>query len=108
MFSASNNDFRKSEECPSSQELLDFQNGDIDRERGVDIRIHNSSCEFCAAEVEFYSRFPQVHDESGEEPEEIPESLYELAEALFKNSAWDTGSYGEPVFTKGRNSRNPF
>lgn len=108
MFSASNNDFRKSEECPSSQELLDFQNGDIDRERGVDIRIHNSNCEFCAAEVEFYSRFPQVHDESGEEPEEIPESLYELAEALFKNSAWDTGSYGEPVFTEGRNSRNPF
>jgi hypothetical protein len=108
MFSSSNSDFRKSEACPSSQELLDFQNGDIDRERGVDIRIHNSTCEFCAAEAEFYSRFPQIQDESGVEPEEIPEPLFELAEALFKNSPWDTGSYGEPAFIKGRNLRNRF
>lgn len=108
MLSSSNSDFRKSGACPSSQELLDFQNGDIDRERGVDIRIHNSTCEFCAAEVEFYSRFPQMQDESGVEPEEIPEPLFELAEALFKNSPLDTGSYGEPAFIKGRNSRNRF
>lgn len=108
MFSGSNNDFRKSEACPSSQELLEFQNGDIDRERGVDIRLHTASCEFCAAEVEFYSRYPQAQDESGVEPEEIPESLYELAEALFKNSPWETGSYSEPAFIKERNSRGRF
>ncbi len=108
MYSSSNNDFCKSEACPSSQELLDFQNGDIDRERGVDIRIHNSNCEFCAAEVEFYSRFPQVKDESGIEPEEIPEPLFELAEALFKNSPWDTRPFGKSAFIKRQNLRNRF
>lgn len=85
MSSSRTTNFCKNEDCPSSQELLDFQNGDIDRERGVDIRIHMSTCEFCSAEVEFYSRFPQVTDDAEDSVCEIPPSLYELTNALLRN-----------------------
>ena len=59
------------------------------RERAVDIRIHMASCEFCTAEAEFYSRYPQSNDEISLEPTEIPAPLFELAEALLKNRTYD-------------------
>ena len=77
--------FCKNEDCPSSQELLDFQNGDLERERSVDIRIHMASCEFCTAEVEFYSLYPQAQDETFAKADKIPAPLFELAEAILKN-----------------------
>ena len=89
MFSSPSTDFCKNEDCPSSQELLDFQNGDLDRERGVDIRIHTSTCEFCAAEVEFYARYPQIQDECNDDAAEIPGPLFDLAEALLKSRSKD-------------------
>lgn len=75
--------FRKSGDCPTSQELLEFQNGDISVLEGKWIRIHLIDCEFCSAEVEFYEHFPQTEDV----PEEIelpamPTPLHDLAEAL--------------------------
>jgi len=78
--------FCKNGDCPTSHELVDYQNGDLEREAAVDIRIHLASCEFCTAEVEFYSHYPQT--EIPCEPTEnvdIPAPLYELAEALLKN-----------------------
>ncbi len=60
------------------------------RERAVDIRIHMASCEFCTAEAEFYSRYPQLTgDDLSTEPSEIPAPLFELAEALLKNRSYD-------------------
>lgn len=44
--------------------------------------MHVAACEFCAAEVEFYSHYPQA--DGPVEPSEIPAPLYELAEALLK------------------------
>ncbi|MEP6946351.1 MAG: hypothetical protein ABJA02_10570 [Acidobacteriota bacterium] len=85
MASSRKTDFCKNEDCPSSQELLEYQTGDIERERGVDIRIHMGGCEFCAAEAEFYSRFPQISDDAEDEPSEIPEPLFELAQALLSD-----------------------
>lgn len=85
MTSSRSTNFCKNEDCPSSQELLDFQIGDTDRERGVDIRIHMGICEFCTAEVEFYSRFPQISEDTDEAVCEIPASLYEFAQALLRN-----------------------
>ena len=82
----------KNEDCPSSNELLEFQNGDLTRTRGVEIRRHLSTCEFCEAEVEFYSNYPQGPDDAREEPDEIPAPLFELAEALFKNRLGDPSS----------------
>ena len=86
MISSKTAGFCKNEDCPSSHELLEFQNGDLPRELGSEIRKHMASCEFCAAEVEFYSHYPQ-EDGVGEtiEREEIPAPLYELAESLLKN-----------------------
>jgi hypothetical protein len=89
MLSFSKSNFSKNEDCPSSQELLDFQNGEIEREQGVDIRIHMSVCEFCSAEVDFYSHYPTLNDEPINEPAEIPAPLFELAEALLKNRQAD-------------------
>lgn len=90
MFTAKSVNFCKNEDCPSSDELLDFQNGDLMRERAVDIRIHMATCEFCTAEAEFYSHYPQsVYDEVTTEASEIPAPLFELAEALLKNRNYD-------------------
>lgn len=87
MFTAKSVNFCKSEDCPSSQDLLDYQNGDLDRERSVDIRLHLRSCEFCTAETEFYSLYPQINDDPTPEPEAMPDSLLELAESLLKSPA---------------------
>lgn len=89
MFTAKSVNFCKNEDCPSSDELLDFQNGDLMRERAVDIRIHMTTCEFCTAEAEFYSRYPQSAEDLSTEPFAIPAPLFELAEALLKNRNCD-------------------
>lgn len=93
MFSTKMKGFCKNEDCPSSGELLDFQNGDTSRTLGGDIRKHLASCEFCSAEIEFYSRYPQ--DENASDANEgpaIPAPLFELAEALLKNRQSDSRS----------------
>jgi hypothetical protein len=84
--------FCKNEDCPSSNELLEFQNGDTARARNGEIRRHLTACEFCAAEVEFYSNFPQAQDESGAAAADIPAPLFELAEALLRNRHTDGSS----------------
>src|SRR5438445_6430467 len=93
MVSSRMTSLRKTEDCPSSQRLLEFQKSDLRRASAVDICIHLACCEFCAAEVEFYSYYPQA-DASVETPEtaEIPAPLYELAEALLKNRHGDSRS----------------
>lgn len=90
MFSVKSANFSKNEDCPSSEELLDFQNGALDTGRGSEIRSHLTRCEFCSAEVEFYAHYPQCReDENGDsdEPSKIPGPLYELAEALLKHKS---------------------
>lgn len=92
MFTAKKLHFCKSEDCPASQELLDFQNGDIELDRGSAICAHLAFCEFCAAEVEFYSRYPQKSVEVDDESDtacKIPQPLFELAEAILKNKEYD-------------------
>lgn len=76
--------FRKREDCPTSQRLLAYQSGDIEREEGRAIGKHLASCEFCSAEVDFYDRYPQSGDEPEETPQNVsmPKPLYDLAEAL--------------------------
>jgi len=90
MFSLKPTGFCKNEDCPSSNELLEFQNGDLIKLRSREISSHLASCEFCAAEVEFYSHYPQA--EGNVELTAIPEPLFELAEALLKNRHADSHS----------------
>lgn len=82
------NAFLKREDCPSSFELVAFQKGELSRPRGVEIRRHLESCDFCDAEVEFYEHYP-LEEAAIETPSEIPAPLYELAEALLKGKHAD-------------------
>lgn len=76
-------DFRKQGDCPTSQELLAFQTGDMSVPDGRDIRLHLRTCDFCAAEAEFYEHYP-INDEAHVvvSSPAIPEPLFELAEAI--------------------------
>ena len=102
MFSTKMSGFCKNEDCPSSQELLEFQNGDITRARGAEVRSHLKACEFCSAEVEFYSHYPQEEGAAETtERAEIPAPLFELAEALLKNRHADSSSLDSLLREKG-------
>ncbi|MGI8669219.1 MAG: hypothetical protein ACR2J3_05130 [Aridibacter sp.] len=81
-------DFCKSLNCPSSQELLAYQAGDVSRSLFEEINRHTESCEFCEAEIEFYEHYPQ--SEETVQTEKIPSPLFELAEALLNNKHKDT------------------
>ncbi|MGD9562933.1 MAG: hypothetical protein AB7F88_12965 [Pyrinomonadaceae bacterium] len=75
--------FCKNEDCPTSEDLLDFQTGDMPVGEGSAIRRHLAACEFCAAEVEFYENYPPASEEDeSAEADSIPTPLFELAEAL--------------------------
>lgn len=87
------NGFCKSGDCPSSNELLDFENGILSGESEDDILCHISRCEFCSAELEFYSAFPQEPDTVERvESVKIPAPLFQLAEALLKKKHNDPSS----------------
>ena len=85
--------FYKNENCPTSHELLDYQNGELESAVATEVRMHLSSCEFCSAEVEFYVHYPQTEVSSETtEVAQIPAPLFELAEALLKNRHSDSSS----------------
>lgn len=84
MFSLKMITFCKSVNCPASQDLLAFQKGETSLGENSDIARHLESCEFCAAEVEFYSHFPQSEEMIASV--DIPPPLYQLAEALLGSS----------------------
>ena len=69
--------FCKTEDCPASEKLAALRNCDVADEA---VRRHLSNCEFCAAELEFYRRYPPREEKV--ELENIPEPLFELADAL--------------------------
>lgn len=89
MFSFKMANFRKSSDCPSSQDLLVFQKGES--AKGCrKIKKHISECEFCAAELGFYARFPQADEPCpAETVSDIPLPLYELAEAILSKKYRD-------------------
>ena len=72
--------FGKHEDCPASDALLAHQAGNGSQKLRERINSHLSQCEFCAAEVAFYSHYPQSDEKVP--PAEIPRPLLELAEAL--------------------------
>ena len=75
--------FRKQEDCPTSQQLLAYQLGDLEPSASRPIGRHLAGCEFCTSEVAFYERYP-VARETEDAPADIkmPKPLFELAEAL--------------------------
>ena len=87
MFSLKMATFCKSTNCPSSQELLAFQNREVSLKEVGRVETHLAACEFCVSEIEFYAHYPQS-DETVVKVE-IPIPLYELAEALLGNKHKD-------------------
>jgi hypothetical protein len=83
MFSLKMINFCKNANCPPSQSLLAFQKGETIDGENETIRVHLGDCEFCAAEVEFYARYPQSEDVCTET--KIPFPLFQLAEALLSS-----------------------
>ena len=79
--------FGKHEDCPTSEELLAFQNGDIPVNESGGIRRHLADCEFCASEVEFYSHYPPSEVPEEAPSSEIPAPLFELATSLLNNKS---------------------
>lgn len=72
--------FCKSAICPSSENLLAFENGETAAAEHERIEAHLAICEFCESEVEFYANYPP--SEESVTTVEIPIPLYELAHAL--------------------------
>ncbi|HKP69929.1 MAG TPA: hypothetical protein VJV05_11645 [Pyrinomonadaceae bacterium] len=72
--------FVKTNNCPSSERLLAFRFDEV--AEPARIERHLELCEFCAAEVGFYRKYPPV--EEVVEPGPIPEPLRQLADALLQ------------------------
>lgn len=83
MFSCKMVTFCKSVDCPSSEDLLAFQTGEIFGAARGEINRHLETCEFCSSEVEFYAHYPQAEDSVAKV--EIPLPLFDLAKALLGN-----------------------
>lgn len=88
MFQSKTITFCKSANCPASQKLLAFQNGDVTSKDRKSIARHLAACEFCSAELEFYAHYPQSEEETVSRAE-IPVPLFELASALLGNKHKD-------------------
>ena len=78
--------FRKQEDCPASQLLLAYQQGDIGLEDGRAIGKHLSVCEFCSSEVEFYEHYPVAREAEVPAETKMPQPLYELAESILNRT----------------------
>jgi hypothetical protein len=75
--------FCKYENCPTSESLLEFQRSSAGGRAGDQaIRKHIANCDFCAAEVEFYSFFPQSDEKV--HISKIPPPVFDVAVALLK------------------------
>jgi hypothetical protein len=82
--------FCKNEGCPASSALLAFQRRDAVAAEIGSIREHLGNCEFCLAEVEFYTHYPQTDEHV--ETAAIPTPLFQLAEALLGKYRNDVNS----------------
>ncbi len=92
MESAKMTGFYKNEDCPASHDLVAFEEGDLPPGKTLRIMDHLETCEFCAAEAEFYSMYPLDDAPDAYEPMAIPAPLFELAEALLKKKHSDPTS----------------
>ena len=73
--------FRKKKECPTSYELVDMVNREVDGVDGLRIAAHLAVCDFCSAELELYRAYPLI-DEGASETPALPTPLFELAQTM--------------------------
>ena len=64
--------FYKSLGCPASDLLFDVHTGKLGNEETEEIQSHAEGCDFCGAELELYSNYPDLDDGGGERSTTCP------------------------------------
>ncbi len=77
--------FHKKVVCPSSQDLLDYDQACLASPHSLRIEAHLSDCDFCNAELQLLNRYQNTQDEYSFA--EMPLQLRGLAERLLHSTA---------------------
>ena len=77
--------FNKKVGCPSSQDLLEYDQLHLDSEQSLRVETHLADCDFCNAELQLLNRYQNTRDEYSFV--EMPLQLRGLAERLLHNTA---------------------
>ena len=72
--------FNKKVGCPSSQDLLEYDQLHLDSEQSLRVETHLADCDFCNAELQLLNRYQNTQDEYSFA--EMPSQLRGLAERL--------------------------
>ena len=77
--------FNKKVGCPSSQDLLDYDQARLASAHSLRIEAHLADCDFCNAELQLLNRYQNTQDEYSFV--EMPLQLRGLAERLLHSAA---------------------
>jgi hypothetical protein len=77
--------FNKKVGCPSSQDLLDYDQACLASAHSLRIEAHLADCDFCNAELQLLNRYQNTQDEYSFA--EMPLQLRGLAERLLHSTA---------------------
>ena len=77
--------FNKKVGCPSSQDLLDYDQAGLASAHSLRIEAHLADCDFCNAELQLLNRYQNTQDEYSFV--EMPLQLRGLAERLLHRTA---------------------
>lgn len=77
--------FNKKLGCPSSQDLLDYDQACLASAHSLRIETHLADCDFCSAELQLLNRYQNTQDEYSFA--EMPLQLRGLAERLLHGTA---------------------
>ncbi len=74
-------DFCKDVNCPSSEELFNFQAGQLNSSKVEELKNHISECDFCASEISLYTKLKRL-EASRKKIAPMPLALFALAKAI--------------------------
>jgi hypothetical protein len=77
--------FNKKVGCPSSQDLLEYDQLRLDSAQSLRVEAHLVDCDFCNAELQLLNRYQNTQDEYSFA--EMPSQLRGLAERLLHSTA---------------------
>lgn len=72
--------FHKNMACPSSQDLLEYDQARLSSSRSLRVETHLANCDFCSAELQLLNRYQNTQEEYSFA--EMPLQLRRLAERL--------------------------
>jgi hypothetical protein len=77
--------FNKKVGCPSSQDLLDYDQACLASAHSLRIEVHLAYCDFCSAELQLLNRYQNTQDEYSFA--EMPSQLRGLDERILHGDA---------------------